>query len=280
MKDETLRSDIFKDVAKSQKILDSLVDFNKGPELPSNKISVSKTCVVMDATGSMGGTIQKTKETVCTMFQRITDILKSKNIEPSCFQMQFCTYRNWSEQENEILQHSGWESRSDVLLDFMNTCIASGGYDPGEAVEVGLWHANRQAGLSQVILLGDCASNTASETIQHRNSLRGDNYWRSTKFATPFTIDQEVQKLKTKGVPVHAFYVYNGSTVQASFGKIASETTGQCRFLDVNSSQGAAMLTEIVACEVLKNAGNQNGGAEMGKMLVDEYAKKFGTSFK
>ena len=40
------------------------------------------------------------------------------------------------------------------------------------------------------------------------------------------------------------------------------------------------MLTDLVALEVLKNAGNQNGGAEMGQMLVDEYAKKFGVSFK
>ena len=66
--------------------------------------------------------------------------------------------------------------------------------------------------------------------------------------------------------------------MKASFEEIARETGGRCHYLDINSTGGANLLTEIVAVEVLKNAGNQNGG--VGQILVDEYAKKYGIVFK
>ena len=43
------------------------------------------------------------------------------------------------------MQNSPWEVRSENLRAFMNTIRASGGSGPGEAVEIGLWHANFEA---------------------------------------------------------------------------------------------------------------------------------------
>jgi len=93
----------------------------------------------------------------------------------------------------------------------METISASGGKHPGEAVEIGLWHANNEhskEAISQVILIGDAPSNTASETINHRSSGYGEGYWSKTIFGPPTSVDAEIAKFKKAGVKVHAFYVH------------------------------------------------------------------------
>ncbi|ETN99764.1 hypothetical protein RFI_37703, partial [Reticulomyxa filosa] len=62
-----------------------LCERNKGAQ----KKKTSRTIVLMDATGSMSHLLQKAKNTVSTMFERIATILKEKGEPPNSFEMQF-----------------------------------------------------------------------------------------------------------------------------------------------------------------------------------------------
>ena len=262
--------------SKEQKIFDFFIEQNKGPDMP--KLSVSKTVCVMDATGSMNRLLQKCKANVNKMFERITQILKESNLETNCFQLQFVVYRNYDQKENGIMQCSQWETSSDNLRKFMETIDASGGHSPGEAIEMGLWQANQEKDVSQVILIGDCHANSPNEVIDHRHNIFGESYWETTKFKESTDYINECEKLILKRIPVHCFYVYKNQNVRQNFQEIAKLTGGKCCFMDVNSSNGAEILTNIVSSLVLQNVGNRNGGK--GQELLDEYAKKYNFIFK
>ena len=49
--------------------------------------------------------------------------------------------------------------------------------------------------------------------------------------------------------------------------KIANATGGSCKELDINSSNGAKMLTDLVTMEILRNVG--------GELLVSAYQKRY-----
>jgi hypothetical protein len=68
-------------------------------------------------------------------------------------------------------------------------------------------------------------------------------------------------------VPVHAFYV--ASRAKPSFEKIALHTGGKCESLNVNSANGAELLTNTITQEILNNIG--------GKELVNTYIKMYVT---
>ena len=78
--------------------------------------------------------------------------------------------------------------------------------------------------------------------------------------------EDELNKLH--GVKVHAFYVH--SEAKQVFSEIAHRQQGQCEALDINSSSGAARLTDLVTKEILRIAGGDNGNA-----LVRAYERKF-----
>jgi len=50
---------------------------------------------LMDATGSMGNLLQKAKHTVGTVFERATEILKTRGINPAVIRLQFAVYRDY-----------------------------------------------------------------------------------------------------------------------------------------------------------------------------------------
>lgn len=259
-----------------KKILEFLIDQNKGLDMP--KLSVSKTVCVMDATGSMNRLLQKCKANVNRMYDRIIQILKEYGLETNCFQLQFVVYRNYDQKENGIMQCSQWETSSDNLRNFMETISASGGHSPGEAIEIGLWQANQEKDVNQVILIGDCHANSPNEVIAHRQNIFGESYWKTTKFKESTDYITECKKLCSKKIPVHCFYVYKNQNVRQNFQEIAKLTGGKCCFMDVNSSNGAEILTNIVSSLVLQNVGNQNGGK--GQELLNEYAKRYNFIFK
>ena len=78
--------------------------------------------------------------------------------------------------------NSSWESKSVSLVPFMNSIQVSGGLG-NEAIEIGLFHANQEAekdeGISLVILIGDEPANTEKEVIQSRNTFHGEAYWQN-----------------------------------------------------------------------------------------------------
>jgi len=139
-----------------------LIETNKGTEMIS---SISRTVCLMDATGSMTSLLQKCKNTVQVMYERATSILIEHQIDSDCFQMQFVVYRNYNSSVDKILQCSSWETKAENLRKFMNTIEAEGGLE-NEAIEIGLWHANREnekERISQIILIGDAPPNTRRE---------------------------------------------------------------------------------------------------------------------
>ncbi len=248
-----------------------LGEANKGSE---NK-ERSKTICLMDATGSMSHLLQKAKNTVGIMFERAGEVLKENGFSPDAFELQFSVYRNYSSSHDLLLQTSTWETKPSNLRAFMDRIGPEGGQG-NEAVEIGLWHANeesRSGEVTQVILIGDANPNSAQEVTTKRSG-RGEAYWRQTKFSTPTFYINEVQTLKANKIPVHAFYVASGA--EPSFRQIAQETGGRCEFLDVNSSDGAAMLTNLVTEEILRSVGGDNKGDD----LVQAYRTKFSRSFK
>ena len=252
---------------KTAEISQFLMERNK--VLVDHSTKVSRTLCLMDATGSMENLLLKAKTAVGIMFQCVQDVLVAKGVNAP-FEIQFATYRDYNCEFTDLLEHSPWESRPDELRAFMARSHAFGGWcgSIDEAVEVGLHYANELAeeedGLTQVILVGDAPANTRQEVITGRE-MHGEFYWAKTPFATPVFTDEEAEKLGRADIPVHCFYV--AEAAKDSFQEIASATGGECYLLDVNSEEGAALLTDVVSESIL----NTVGGAD----LVNAYRSKF-----
>ncbi|CAF4640808.1 unnamed protein product [Rotaria sp. Silwood1] len=251
-----------------------LLEQNRGA---SSVPKTSRTVLLMDATGSMSNLLSATKETVCTMFERASDILKEKMLPSDAFQMQIAIYRNYNSKANKILQTSSWETKASNLRAFMNTIHPEGGWG-NEAIEIGLWHAVKESemqnSISQVILIGDAPANTQKEVSQKRGSF-GEAYWEKTRFSKPTYYQYELQKLKENSIPVHAFYLTDYA--KGDFRKIARETQGRCEHLDIYSSDGAESLTDFVTEEILRSAAGDQGDAavELYKMKYERKTYAF-----
>ncbi|CAF2001897.1 unnamed protein product [Rotaria magnacalcarata] len=255
--------------------METIIKFLKEENKGANLITTSsRTVLLMDATGSMSNLLTAAKETVCTMFERASIVLQEKGLPNDAFQMQFTIYRNYNCAENKILQISPWNTKGSSLRAFMNTIGPEGGLG-NEAIEIGLWHAVKESetpeSISQVILIGDAPANSQAEVMQKRESL-GEAYWKTTKFDKPTYYATELQKLKDKKIPIHAFYLT--SDAKENFEEISRETSGRCERLDIYSLQGAELLTHFVTEEVLrKTAGDQ------GDSIVELYRAKYVKSF-
>ena len=248
-----------------------LIETNKGTEMST---SISRTVCLMDATGSMTNLLRECKNTVQVMYERATSILIEHQIESDCFQMQFVVYRNYNSPVDKILQCSSWETKAENLPKFMNTIEAEGGWE-NEAIEIGLWHANQEnekERISQIILIGDAPPNTSNERQEKRKHF-GELYWLDARFAQVTGYTDELEKLISNNIPVHAYYV--ARKVKKEFEKIAKCTGGQCQMLDINSSAGSDMLTDLVTEAILNNVG----GNSKGNLFVEAYRKKFGKSY-
>jgi hypothetical protein len=233
----------------------------------------------MDATGSLSSLLSAVKETVCTIFERASSVLAEKEFPNDGYQMQFVVYRDYDCKEHGLLQSSSWETKPINLRNFMTKMKAKGGGDYEEAIEIGLWHAVQQSEqpekLSQVILIGDAPAKDTPAINRDRQATGGNAYWGKTKYSTPTHYRTELQKLKVKNIPVHAFYIHEGA--KTNFEEIANETSGRCEKLDIYSSQGAQILIHFVTEEVLrKTAGNQGNAAVA--LYRDRYVETIITS--
>ena len=122
-----------------------------------------------------------------------------------------------------------------------------------------------------MILIGDAPANTQDDVKENRAG-RGEDYWKKTKFKDKTHYGKEVALLKQKGIPIHAFFVHTWA--QPNFEEMAKATGGRSAFLDINSSSGAELLTNLVTEEVLRNVGGDQGDS-----LVDEYRSKFAKAY-
>jgi hypothetical protein len=156
----------------------------------------------------------------------------------------------------------------------MTKIMAMGGGDYEEAIEIALWHAFQQSeqtdGLFQVILVGDAPPKNKQAIQRDREVYGGEAYWSNTKYKTPTHYIEELRKLKAKNIPVHAFYLTNGA--KESFQSIAIETSGRCELLNINSAEGAELLTQFVTEEVLRKTAGDQGEAAV-KLYREKYVK-------
>ncbi|CAF4353256.1 unnamed protein product [Rotaria sp. Silwood2] len=193
------------------KVKEFLAKQNQGANLVT---ASSRTVLLMDATGSMSSLLSAAKETVCTMFERASTVLSQNGLPDDAFQMQFVVYRDYDCRADGLLQSSSWGTKPSTLRDFMATITAKGGGDYEEAIEVGLSHALEQSeqpeGLSQVILIADAPAKDVSAIRRDRQTNGGEAYWSGTKYKEPTNYLAELQKLKAKNIPVHAFYLDGG----------------------------------------------------------------------
>ena len=120
-----------------------MIKNNLGREVPKDE--PSKTMILIDATGSMSGLINKVITTIKDMLDQIKHILESKNFDPNIAEIKIAVYRNYAEDKVQIYQASGWETRHHTLREFLERYArASGGYGANEAVEVGLHYASKE----------------------------------------------------------------------------------------------------------------------------------------
>ena len=243
--------------------------------------AVSYTLCLIDATGSMGNVIEKTKTTVASMFERVHQVLKAENVASADFQLQFAVYRNYGEGTGPLLEHSPWGSEPNDLRAFVSQISCRGGQG-NEAVEIGLFHANRVhrqledangEQLNQVILIGDMPPNTPEEVTAKRAPWT--SYWPQSDYAEATHAAIELKKLKENDIPVHAFYVHPNA--KAAFTQIAEYTNPDdpiCEMLDIESTRGAEALTAVVTKSVFDSFSGRLGKAAVTN-LKEAYDKMY-----
>ena len=246
-------------------------------ETSSAKITHSKTVILMDATGSMGGLINGVKATINKLFSGLKGVLQNNSLDPNCFETQLCAYRNYEDGPNMMLQTSPWSSEPARLQTFMEGISASGGartMSGNEAVEIGLWHVNQEAengqgrGVTQVILIADMPPNTQQEINERRRITEGTYNWNKTRFSQPTFYKGEVDKLasRTPSIPVHSFYV--SSNAQEKFAEIAKATGGETGSLEINSEKGSQLLVGLFAKKVVTDVAREDESLR-AKLLRD-----------
>ncbi|KAL4496498.1 hypothetical protein ABPG72_014728 [Tetrahymena utriculariae] len=254
--------------SKQAEVKKYLLQLNLG----SKESQISKTLIALDATGSMSGLITQAKNTIQTTFEQARDILQEKGYDPQCFLVMISFFRSYSSKWDGIFQTTAWENNADKLRSFLQTVVATGGTDPGEAVEVGLWWANKQndeSPINQVIVLGDQPANLENEAQQHRKKL-GQSYWDTTPLKGVSYYVPECNKLKIKNVPVHTFYLNNRA--KNIYEDISRLTGGLSAWLDIKSAESAKKLTNVLVQQILDDIGKKDGRSEE---LVMAYKAKY-----
>eukprot|EP01035_Chromulina_nebulosa_P020866 gene20866-27044_t len=225
----------------SQRIIKSLYDYNVG-ELKKliqerNKVRIEftakvvRTIFLIDGTMSMSNFFDKCKSNIKEIIRRVYNLLSSLSPKPNVVvEIQFVVYRNYNSPSNLLLQASNWSSDPQTLFEFIDHSKVSGGYY-NEAIEVGLWHVNREldrgSNVTQVILIGDMPPNTEAEIDLKRQCHGGESYWEKTIFKKKVFYKTELDKIARRQIPIHCFYLedMNGTLLaQAAFEEVARRT--------------------------------------------------------
>ena len=206
----------------------------------------------------MGQLLEKAKQTLETMFNRAFKVLNNG----SKFSIKISVYRNYNAPVNKLLQNSNWECDAENLVKFLQTIRAEYGWG-NEAVEIGLWQANQETNLSQVILIGDAGANDKSEVSYKRQ--RNDVELRySSLFSNPTFYLDELNSLVVKGVTVNAFYLKNSKSEREqqidiqNFQEIARIGQGKYEFLHLDSQNSSQILIDLITQQVLYSIGGEN----------------------
>ena len=230
-----------------------------------------RTIILMDATGSMGRLLAACKDTIFTVFERASNILEDRSLPSDAFQVQCVVYRDYDCGAG-VLQASNWESKPANLRTFMSAIGAQGGGDYEEAVEIGLWHCNNQhdsllahgePGIAQIIIIGDAPAKDEPAIVRDR-ARYGEEWWQSnTPYKKPTHWMTEMEQLRSKDIPIHAFYLHEGC--RTNF--IAIAQGGRAQPLNIDAPDGADHLTDLVTKQILERSA--------GAGAVEDYDKKY-----
>jgi len=238
--------------------------------------TTSRTLMLIDVTNSMNALIEKTKLCISTFFDRCQKVLDSEGVT-SGFELQLAGYSNYNVKVEDILENSTWEVKPHNLSIFLTNLRVRGGWS-SEAVEVGLMHAlqeHQKRPIDQIVIIGDAPAQPLSDVTRKRadktSGHQGDAYWDTRrpvwapsgipkKDAAGMLLD--IQAIKP--VPLHCYYMNNRA--KESFERLAAATGGgSAHPLDVNSKEGAQLLTDAVCKQILSSLG--------GKALEDAYER-------
>lgn len=209
-------------------------------KVPVTKARGSKTLVLIDATGSMSGTIDGVKACVTDVMTNFDKALNENGLDKGSVSVQLAVYRNYLDGVDKLFSHSKWSSDPSDLLGWISGIHADGGCnsDGHEAVEVGLCHALREDGVTQVVIMGDVPPNLP-HTIASKVAQNDLEHIHSSQFYHPFqSADTYIQRLAEKKIPVHCFYVAHYA--ESSFRKMANDTKGTSGFLNVRDRETAS----------------------------------------
>jgi uncharacterized membrane protein len=257
-------------------VLAFLKDRNTCPPAP---IRLSRTLVLMDATDSMSSLLKGAKDGVHSMFTGAQATLQEAGVKNRTFEMQFAVYRNYNTGKGELFQCSKWTSDVNDLTTFMESVDVAGGAGR-EAIEIGMWHANREIAdrgegeRYQVLLIGDMPPNLPDAVRDHRSKMctkmLDDGYWNDTPYAQPVYFEDEFKQLVLEEVPVHAFYIGNQTPTKRAFVDIALRSNGVSAPLDIKSAEGAETLKRLITERVLDDVV---GGGPEGRRLRETYGR-------
>jgi len=266
------------------------------------RLKSQRTLIFLDATNSMGRTLDLCKQRIAQVFSRTSQVLEKENVNAG-FEISIAAFRNYNSDLELLLEPSPWEANPDVLQTFLGRIHCDGGCG-NEAIEVALWHANNEHAkqpVSQVLLIGDAPSNTPDEVTSKRKYMRLSSsslvptaYWRARAPSAPddsfwinaqqawcpsgvprVTAEEEAKSLGSKGVPIHAFYV--ADRAQECFERLANLSSGgKAAKLDIYSDKGADMLSESIIKKILEAI--ESGTGSKGR-LTKVYDQMFKPAF-
>jgi hypothetical protein len=187
-----------------------------------------RTVIGIDATSSMSRVIAQVLQNIKTCLTRTCVMLDESKIE-SGFEIQLAVYRNYGSGAELLFQSSPFSNNAADLITFLSSVEASGGQGR-EAIEVLYNHiVNVESNVDQLIVIGDAPGNAMSNIISNRRPEKEATYWSNTKYSKMLDPDQLIQALVVRRIPVHSFFISNGTnTVRNYFKQVSTQTQGQC----------------------------------------------------
>ena len=123
---------------------------------------VSKIVLGIDGTCSMSVPIKQVLAILKSSLDELYDILKEVRAKKS-FEIKIVVYRNYNSSKDQIIEETKFENKMDILQKFLQRVKVDGGYG-NEALEMLYRNVNSEAGVTDLIILGDARANTKAET--------------------------------------------------------------------------------------------------------------------
>jgi hypothetical protein len=213
----------------------------------------------------MQNLLSQTKLTIGDTFERAGEVLRQHGMDDKGFVLQLCAYRNYNVPVEQVLEHSAYDNRPQVLRDFLSRISIAGGLG-SEALELALWHAANEIEAArcageeadtQVIFVGDAPAQEMSEVLMKRGDVSsgfgGEFYWAQSCFGAPTEWRVQLKRLIALCIPVHAFWL--APRARSQFEEMSRLSAGSCHPLDVSSPASASRLTDLLTMAVLKSVG-------------------------